>query len=51
VLDSVGTQIVKLNLISKEEPAEEWMRRKRKSTEKEGGEKYPEARGWSRNDF
>jgi hypothetical protein len=42
---------MKLNPISKEEPAEEWMRRKRKSSDKEGEEKYPEARGWSRNDF
>jgi hypothetical protein len=51
VQDSVGIQIVKLNPISKEEPAEEWMQRKRKSVEKEGKEKYPKARGWSRNDF
>jgi hypothetical protein len=51
VQDGVGIQIVKLNPISKEEPTEEWMRRKRKSLEKEGEEKYPESRGWSRNDF
>jgi hypothetical protein len=42
---------VKLNPISKEEPAEEWMWRKRKSSKKEGKEKYSESRGWSGDDF
>jgi hypothetical protein len=42
---------VKLNPIGKEEPADERMRRKRKSSEEEGEEKYPESCGWSRNDF
>jgi hypothetical protein len=42
---------VKLNPVSKKESTEEWMRRKRKSVKKEGKEKYPEARGWSGNDF
>jgi hypothetical protein len=51
VQDSVGIQIMKLNPVSKEESAEEGMRRKRKSAEKEGEEKYPEAHGWSGNDF
>jgi hypothetical protein len=51
VQDSVGIQIVKLNPVRKEESAEEGMRRKRESSEKEGEEKYSEARGWSRNDF
>jgi hypothetical protein len=51
VQDSVGIQIVKLNPISKEESAEERMRRKRESADKEGKEKYPEARGRAGNDF
>jgi hypothetical protein len=51
VQDSVGIQIMKLNPVRKEESAEEGMWRKRESSEKEGEEKYPEARGWSRNDF
>jgi hypothetical protein len=51
VQDSVGIQIVKLNPVRKEESAEEGMRRKRESSEKEGEQKYSEARGWSRNDF
>jgi hypothetical protein len=38
VQDSVGIQIVKLNLVSKEESTEEGMRRKRESIEKEGEE-------------
>jgi hypothetical protein len=42
---------VKLNPIGKEEPAEEWMWRKRKSSEKKGEEKYPKSRGWSGKDF
>jgi hypothetical protein len=42
---------MKLNPISKEEPAEEWMRRKRKSSEKEGEEKYPESCGWLGHNF
>jgi hypothetical protein len=42
---------MKLNLVSKEESAEEGMQRKRKSVEKESEEKYPEARGWLGNDF
>jgi hypothetical protein len=51
VKDGVGIQIVKLNPIRKEEPAEEWMRRKRKSTKKEGEEEYSEPRRWSGNDL
>jgi hypothetical protein len=51
VQDSVGIQIVKLNLIREEESTEKWMRRKRKSTKKEGEEKYPEAHGWSGKDL
>jgi hypothetical protein len=42
---------MKLNPIGKEEPAEERMRRKIKSSEEEGEEKYPKSCGWSRNDF
>jgi hypothetical protein len=42
---------VKLNPISKEESVKEWIWSKRKSAEKEGEEKYPEARGWLGNDF
>jgi hypothetical protein len=42
---------VKLNPISKEEPTEQRMRWKRKSSKKEGEEKYPESYGWSRNGF
>jgi hypothetical protein len=51
VKDGVGIQIVKLNPISKEEPMEEWMQRKRKSSEKEGEEEYLEPRRWSGNDL
>jgi hypothetical protein len=51
VQDSVGIQIVKLNPVSKEESAKEGMWRKRESMEKEGEEKFSEARGWSGNDF
>jgi hypothetical protein len=42
---------VELNPISKEEPMEEWMRGKRKPSEKESEEDYPESRGWPRDDF
>jgi hypothetical protein len=51
VQDNVGIQIVKLIPVSKDKSAEERMQRKRESAEKEGEEKYPEARGWSGNDF
>jgi hypothetical protein len=48
---SVGIQIVDLNPVSKEELAEEQMRRKRKPSEEESEEDYPESRGRPRGDF
>jgi hypothetical protein len=51
VQDGVGIQIVKLNPVGEEEPAEERMRGKRKPSKEKGKEKYPKARGWSGNDF
>jgi hypothetical protein len=51
VQDGVGIQIMKLNPVGKEKPAEERMRGKRKPSEKKSKEEYPEARGWPGNDF
>jgi hypothetical protein len=51
VQDGVGIQIVKLNPIGEEKPAEERMRGERKPLEEKSKEKYPEARGWPGNDF
>jgi hypothetical protein len=48
---SVGIQIVELNPISKEESAKERMRRRRKPSEAEGEEDYPESYGRLRDDF
>jgi hypothetical protein len=51
VQDGVGIQITKLNPVGEEEPTEERMRGKRKPSEEKSKEKYPEACGWSGNDF
>jgi hypothetical protein len=51
VQDSVGIQIMEMNPISKEEPAEEWMWGKRKHSEKKSKEDYPESSGRPRDDF
>jgi hypothetical protein len=51
VQDGVGIQIVKLNPIGEEEPAEERMWGKRKSSEEKGEEKYLEPCWRSRDDF
>jgi hypothetical protein len=42
---------VELNPVSKKKPAEEWMRRKGKPSEKESKEEYPESRGWPGDDL
>jgi hypothetical protein len=42
---------VELNPVSKKKPAEEWMRRKRKPSEKECEEEYLESRGWPRDNL
>jgi hypothetical protein len=42
---------VELNPISKEKLVEEWMRGKRKPSEKESKEDYPESGGWPRDDL
>jgi hypothetical protein len=42
---------MELNPVSKEEPVEEWMWRKRKPSEKESKEDYPESCGWPRDDL
>jgi hypothetical protein len=51
VQNSVGIQIVKLNPIRKKEASKERMLGEREPPEEECEEKYPEARGWSGNDF
>jgi hypothetical protein len=42
---------MELNPVSKEEPVEEWMQRKRKLSEKQSKEVYPESCGWPRDDL
>jgi hypothetical protein len=42
---------MKLNPVGKEKPAKERMRGEIKPPEEKSKEKYPEARGWSGNDF
>jgi hypothetical protein len=49
--NSIGIQIVKLNPISEKKTTKERMRGKRKPPEEKCKEEYPEARGWSENDF
>jgi hypothetical protein len=51
VQDGVGIQIVKLNPMGEEEPVEERMWGKRKSSEEKGEEKYPEPCRRSRDYF
>jgi hypothetical protein len=51
VQDGVEIQIMKLNPIGEEKPAEERMRGKRKPPDEKSKEKYLEARGWSGNDL
>jgi hypothetical protein len=51
VQNSIGIQIVKLNPIGKEKPAEEGMRGKGKPPEEKRKEEYPEACGWMGDDF
>jgi hypothetical protein len=51
VQNSIGIQIVKLNPIGKEKPAEEGMRGKGKPPEEKCKEQYPEACGCTGDDF
>jgi hypothetical protein len=51
VQNSVAIQIVKLNPISEKEASKERMRGEREPLEEECEEKYPEACGWSGDDF
>jgi hypothetical protein len=46
VQNSIGIQIMELNSICEKESAEEFVRRKGKTTEDKGEKEYPESRGW-----
>jgi hypothetical protein len=49
--NSIGIQIMKLNPVGKEKPAEERMRGKGKPPKEKHKEQYPEACGWTGDDF
>jgi hypothetical protein len=51
VENSVGIQIMELNLVSKEETSEERMRGERKPSKEKSEKDYPEARRWLGYDF
>jgi hypothetical protein len=51
VQNGIGIQIMELNPICEKKPAEEFMRGKRKPSENESKEEYPESSGWPRDDF
>jgi hypothetical protein len=51
VENSIGIQIMELNLVSKEKTPEERMRGKRKPSKEKSEQNYPEARRWPGYDF